>query len=252
MPIKHIKPRSRGRRDIIVVDYKKHLTTGTPEKKLTKSVHNESGRNNQGIITTRHHGGKNKRRYRFVDFKRDIFEIPAVVKTVEYDPNRTAFISLVVYADGRKTYILAPKEIKVGDKIISSNVADIKIGNCMRIKNIPEGTFVHNVELTPGRGGQLARSAGTSAQILGKDETEKFTIVKLSSGESRKVPNDSLATIGIVSNEDHNIINLGKAGNSRHRGIKPTVRGSAMNPCDHPHGGGEGRQGVGRPAPLTP
>jgi large subunit ribosomal protein L2 len=252
MATKLIKPRSRGKRNIIVIDYKKHLTTDTPNKQLSKSIHNESGRNNQGKITTRHRGGKNKRKYRNIDYKRNVFDIPAIVKTVEYDPNRTSFISLIVYANGAKSYIIAPKDIKVGETIINSNVADIKIGNCMRVGNIPEGIFVHNVELVPGQGGKLARSAGSSVQVLGKDETGKYTVLKLSSGETRKVPNDALATIGIVSNEDHNIINLGKAGKSRYLGIKPTVRGSAMNPCDHPHGGGEGRQGVGHDAPRTP
>jgi large subunit ribosomal protein L2 len=252
MSIRTIKPHSHGNRTIIVIDYKKHLTTDKRTKSLSSSVHNDSGRNNQGKITVRHHGGKNKRSYRQIDFKRNIYDIPAIVKTVEYDPNRTCFISLIVYANGLKTYIIAPKDIKVGDKIMTAPTTDIKVGNCMKIGNMPEGTFVHNVELTPGAGGILARSAGSSVQVLGKDESGHFTVLKLSSGETRKAHNDCLATIGIVSNEDHNIINLGKAGKSRYLGIKPTVRGSAMNPCDHPHGGGEGRQGVGRDAPRTP
>jgi large subunit ribosomal protein L2 len=252
MSIKTIKPRSNGKRSIVLVDYKKHLTQSRPEKSLVKNIHNHCGRNNQGKITVRQQAGGNKRKYRNIDFKRNVFDIPATVKTIEYDPNRTSFVCLIVYANGAKSYIIAPKDIKIGDKIINSNVADIKIGNCMRVGNIPEGTFVHNVELIPGNGGILARGAGTSVQVLGKDETGKFTVLKLASGETRKTPNDSLATIGLVSNEDHNIINLGKAGKSRHLGIKPTVRGSAMNPIDHPHGGGEGRQGVGRDAPRSP
>jgi large subunit ribosomal protein L2 len=252
MAIKTIVPRSRGKRKIILIDYKKHLTTDTSEKSLRHSIHNGAGRNNQGQITIRFRGGKNKRQYRLVDFKRDIIDIPATVKTVEYDPNRTAFISLIVYANGKKAYILSPRDIKIGDQIISSDLTDVKIGNCMKIKNIPEGTLVHNIEFIPGAGAQIARSAGCSAQVLGKDETGEFTIVKLSSKEVRKIPNDARATIGSVSNEDHNIINLGKAGKNRYLGRKPSVRGSAMNPNDHPHGGGEGRQGVGRDAPRTP
>jgi large subunit ribosomal protein L2 len=252
MPIKTLRPRSSGRRNIITIDYKKHLTVDKPHKQLTKSIHNESGRSNTGKIAVRHKGGRNKRRYREIDFKRNIFDIPAVIKTIEYDPNRTCFISLVVYKNGKKSYILSPKDIKIGDVVVSSKTADIKTGNTLPIGLIPEGTFVHNVELTPNHGGQLARSAGASVQVLGKDETGEYTVIKLNSGETRKIFNACLATIGLVSNEDHGIINLGKAGKSRHLGIKPTVRGSAMNPNDHPHGGGEGRQGVGRPAPLSP
>jgi large subunit ribosomal protein L2 len=253
MAIKTIKPRSSGKRSVVLVNYKKHLTNGVrPTKNLIKNIHNQSGRNNQGKITVRQQAGGNQRKYRDIDFKRKVFNIPAVVKTIEYDPNRTSFICLIAYANGLKSYIIAPKDIKVGDTIINADVADIKIGNCMKVGNIPEGTFVHNVELIPGNGGILARGAGTSVQVLGKDETGKFTVLKLASGETRKTPNDSLATIGLVSNEDHNIINLGKAGKSRHLGIKPTVRGSAMNPIDHPHGGGEGRQGIGRDAPRSP
>jgi large subunit ribosomal protein L2 len=252
MAIKTIVARSRGRHTTILVDYKQHLTTDQPTKSLTKSIHNQSGRNNRGVITTRHKGGKHKRQYRIVDFKRDLIDIKAVVKTIEYDPNRTAFISLIIYANGIKSYILAPQGIKVGDEVISSDKADIKLGNCLRIKNIPEGTFIHNIEIVPNKGGQLVRSAGTAAQVLGKDETGNYIIVKLSSSEVRKIPNDAKATIGAVSNESHNLINLGKAGRSRYLGIRPTVRGSAMNPNDHPHGGGEGRQPVGYDAPRTP
>jgi large subunit ribosomal protein L2 len=253
MSIKTIKPHSHGNRSIIVIDYKKHLSGHKRTKHLTHSLQNRSGRNNQGKTTVFHRGGKNKRAFREIDFKRNEFKnVPAVVKTIEYDPNRTCFISLLVYENGKKTYILTPKDIKIGDKVMTNDTTDIKIGNCMKVGNMPEGTFVHNVELTSGHGGQLGRSAGTMIQVLGKDETGRYTVLKLSSGETRKVFNDCFATIGIVSNEDHNLVNLGKAGKSRYIGVKPTVRGSAMNPVDHPHGGGEGRQGVGRPAPLSP
>jgi len=252
MAIRTITPRSSGRRKIILIDYKKHLTTDTPTKSLSHRTQNQSGRNNRGVITTRHRGGKNQRKYREVDFKRNMFDIPGVVKTIEYDPNRSCFISLVDYVNGKKSYIIAPKDIKVGDKIINSAICDIKVGNCLMIGNVPDGTFIHNVELVPGAGGKLARSAGSSVQVLGKDETGQFVVIKLNSSETRKVPKACLCTIGTVSNEDHNIINLGKAGKSRKLGWKPTVRGSAMNPCDHPHGGGEGRQGAGMDAPRTP
>ncbi|MDR3330247.1 MAG: 50S ribosomal protein L2 [Mycoplasmataceae bacterium] len=251
MAVKYIKARSRGKRTTILVDYKKHLTTDIPEKSLTRHIQNQSGRNNRGVITTRHQGGKHKRQYRLIDFLRSN-PLKATIKTIEYDPNRTAFISLIVYENGEKSYIIAPQGIKVGDEIISGEKVDIKVGNAMLIKNIPEGTFIHNVELMPHKGAQMIRSAGSSAQVLGKDETGTYTIVKLSSGEVRKVLNDCRATIGAVSNENHNLINLGKAGRSRHMGIRPTVRGSAMNPNDHPHGGGEGRQPVGYDAPRTP
>lgn len=253
MPVKRVKARSSGIRQTVIIDYKKVLTTSTPEKSLIVSMKNNSGRNNQGKITVRHHGGGYKKKYRIIDFKRDKINKVATVKTIEYDPNRTSFISLVVYEDGEKRYIIAPKDIKVGDKILSSNKQiDIKVGNALPISMIPEGTFIHNIELYPGKGGQMIRSAGSSAQILGKDETGKFMLVKLSSGEVRKIPNDCMATIGIVSNEDHNLVVIGKAGKNRHKGIRPTVRGSAMNPNDHPHGGGEGRSPVGNDAPRTP
>ncbi len=252
MPIKQKKLRSSGKRTVISIDYAKELTTSTPHKSLTKVIHNQAGRNNQGKITTRHHGGAHKRKYREIDFKRNKDEIIATIKTIEYDPNRTAFISLVCYADGTKKYILAPNGIKVGDKIVSGENVDIKTGNCLPIGNIPEGTFIHNIELTPKHGAQMVRSAGASAQILGRDETGKYTIVKLASGEVRKLFSNCRATVGIVSNVDHNLVNLGKAGRSRNMGIRPTVRGSAMNPNDHPHGGGEGRQPVGKDAPRTP
>ena len=252
MSLKYRKPRSSGKRTYVTIDYKKELTTGKPLKALTRSIHNEAGRNARGIITTRHHGGGHKRRFREIDFRRDKDKIEAVVKTIEYDPNRTAFISLVCYKDGTKKYILAPHDLKVGQTIVSGPNVDIKTGNCLEIQNIPEGTFVHNIELNPGQGAKLIRSAGSNAQVLGKDESGNFMLVKLSSGEVRKIKNQCRATIGIISNIDHNIINLGKAGISRHLGIRPTVRGSAMNPNDHPHGGGEGRQPVGRDAPRTP
>lgn len=253
MPTKRVKSRSSGIRQTVVIDYKKVLTTSTPEKSLTVAVKKNSGRNNQGKITVRHHGGGYKKKYRIIDFKRDKINKVATVKTIEYDPNRTSFISLVAYEDGEKRYIITPKDLKVGQKILSSNKQiDIKVGNALPISLIPEGTFVHNIELIPGKGGQMIRSAGTSAQILGKDETGKYMVVKLSSGEVRKVLNDCMATIGIVSNEDHNLVVIGKAGKSRHMGIRPTVRGSAMNPNDHPHGGGEGRSPVGMDAPRTP
>jgi large subunit ribosomal protein L2 len=251
MAIKYVKARSKGKHTSVLIDYRQHLTTDQPEKSLIKHIHNQSGRNNRGVITMRHQGGRQKRQYRLVDFIR-ANPAKAVVKTVEYDPNRTAFISLIVYETGEKSYIIAPQGIKIGDEIISGDKVDIKVGNAMLIKNIPEGTFIHNIELSPHKGGQLARSAGNSAQVLGKDETGTYTIVKLASGEVRKILNDCRATIGSVSNESHNLINLGKAGRSRHLGIRPTVRGSAMNPNDHPHGGGEGRQPVGYDAPRTP
>ncbi len=254
MAIKSIKTRSKGKRTSILIDYKKVLSSNTnkPHKALTKSIQNQSGRNNRGIITTRHQGGGHKRKFREIDFKRNKDGIKATIQTIEYDPNRTAFISLVCYEDGTKKYILAPRDIKVGDKIISGNKCDIKTGNCMLLANIPDGAFVHNVELVPGHGGQIARSAGSFAQVSGKDETGAYKILRLSSGEFRKIPNECRATIGIVSNEDHNLVNLGKAGRSRHMGIRPTVRGTVMNPNDHPHGGGEGRQSIGYDAPRTP
>lgn len=253
MPIKRVKARSSGIRQTIVIDYKKSLTTSSPEKSLLRTLKKHSGRNNEGKITVRHHGGGTRKKYRIIDFKRDKLNKVAVVKTIEYDPNRTAFISLVSYEDGEKRYIIAPKDLKVGDKILSSDqLIDIRIGNALPIQFIPEGTFVHNIELMPGKGGQMIRSAGTSAQILGKDETGKYTIIKLSSGEVRKILNSCMATVGVVSNGDHNLVVIGKAGTNRHRGIRPTVRGSVMNPNDHPHGGGEGRSSIGHDAPRTP
>ena len=253
MAVKRIKARSSGKRQTVMIDYKSVLTTNKPEKSLLVDLVSKSGRNNQGKITVRHQGGGHKRKYRLIDFKRNKDGIVATVKSVEYDPNRTSFISLVSYADGEKRYIIAPKGIKVGDKIVSGKEnVDIIVGNTTILANIPEGTLVHNVELIPGHGGQLARSAGAFIQILGSDDTGNYVVCKLMSGEVRKIRKECRATIGIVSNEDHNLVNLGKAGRSRHMGIRPTVRGSAMNPNDHPHGGGEGRQPIGKDAPRSP
>lgn len=256
MAVKKIVNRSNsGIHHATVVDYKKHLT---PDVKLVKSLiakkNKLGGRNNQGKITVRHHGGGHKRKYRIIDFKRNLYDNKiGTVKTIEYDPNRSSFISLVTYENGAKTYILTPNDIKVNDKIISSDKAvDIKVGNCMPLEFIPEGTMVHNIEFTPKRGGQVARSAGAYGQILGLDETGKYVILKLISGETRKFLKQCRATVGVVSNLDHNLVVIGKAGRNRHKGIRPTVRGSAMNPNDHPHGGGEGRSPVGRDAPRTP
>jgi large subunit ribosomal protein L2 len=226
------------------------ITTSTPEKSLLVTLAKSGGRNNQGVITCRHIGGGHKRKYRIIDFKRNKDNIPGIVKTIEYDPNRNANICLVAYLDGEKRYILAPKDIKVGYKVISGEVVDIMPGNAMCLKNIPEGTFIHNVELEPGRGGQLCRAAGTAAQILGTEG--KYVTLRLASGEMRKILGECRATVGSVGNEDWNLINKGKAGKGRWLGVRPTVRGSAMNPVDHPHGGGEGKSPVGRDAPRTP
>lgn len=253
MAVKRIKARSSGKRQTVIIDYKKELTTSTPEKSLLVTLKKNSGRNNQGKITIRHHGGGHKRKYRLIDFKRNIDDIPATIKSIEYDPNRTSFISLVVYANGLKKYIITPKGVKVGDKVISGNKnIDIIPGNATILANIPEGTLVHNVELIPGHGAQIARSAGSYVQILGWDDSGNYVICKLMSGEVRKIAKECRATIGVVSNEDHNLVNLGKAGRTRHLGVRPTVRGSAMNPNDHPHGGGEGRQPIGKDAPRSP
>jgi large subunit ribosomal protein L2 len=226
------------------------ITTSTPEKSLLVTLSKSGGRNNQGVITCRHIGGGHKRKYRIIDFKRNKDNIPAVVKTIEYDPNRNANICLLAYADGEKRYILAPKDIKVGNKVVSGDQVDIVTGNCLKLKNIPEGTFIHNLELTPGKGGQLCRAAGASAQTLGVDG--KYVSVRLASGEMRKILGECRATIGVVGNEDFNLVNKGKAGKTRWAGVRPTVRGSVMNPNDHPHGGGEGKSPVGRDAPRTP
>ena len=250
MAIKSYKPTTNGRRNMTVLVYKNEITCDTPEKSLLQPLKGKGGRNNLGRITVRHKGGAEKRKYRVIDFLRNKDNIPGTFKTVEYDPNRSANIALVVYADGEKRYIIAPKGIKVGTQIFSGKDVDIKVGNALPLENIPVGTTIHNVELHPGAGAQLVRSAGTSAQILGREG--KYVLIRLASGEVRKVLGACRATIGEVGNADHMNVNIGKAGRTRHMGIKPTVRGSVMNPNDHPHGGGEGRTPVGRKAPLTP
>ena len=249
MAIKKYKPTTPGRRGMSTL-VNEEITISTPERSLLAPLNSKGGLNNNGRITTRHQGGGHKRKYRIIDFKRNKDNIPATVATIEYDPNRSANIALLNYADGEKRYIIAPKGLKVGNKVVSGVEADIKVGNACEMRNIPEGTFVHNVELTPGKGGQLARSAGCSAQILGSEG--RYVTVRLSSGEVRKILNNCRATIGIVGNEDYSLVNIGKAGRSRWMGIRPTVRGSVMNPCDHPHGGGEGRTPIGRKSPMTP
>ena len=249
MAIKKYKPTSAGRRNMTTID-NSGLTKKKPEKSLTVHIQKTGGRNNMGLITCRHIGGGSKKKYRVIDFKRNKDSIPAKVQAIEYDPNRTCNIALLAYADGEKRYIIAPKGLEVGATVISGPEADIIVGNCLPLKNIPEGTFIHNIELKPGAGGQLIRSAGTSAQVLGKED--KYITIRLASGEVRKVLAACRATIGQVGNEDHGLVNYGKAGTSRHKGIRPTVRGSVMNPVDHPHGGGEGKSPVGRDAPRTP
>ena len=249
MAIRTYKPTSAGRRAMTSLTYDE-ITTNKPEKSLLVNLTKTGGRNNTGMITCRHIGGGNKRHYRLIDFKRNKDEIVGKVATIEYDPNRSSNIALINYADGEKRYILAPKGLKVGMQIVSGEKVDIKVGNALPLANIPEGTFVHNIELKPGCGGQLIRSAGVSAQVLGKEE--KYVIVRLASGEVRKILATCRATIGTVGNEDHGLVNIGKAGRNRHKGIRPTVRGSVMNPNDHPHGGGEGKCPVGRDAPRTP
>ena len=250
MAIKSYKPMTNGTRGMTKLDYSEEITKTTPEKSLVVTLKKKGGRNNQGKITVRHRGGGAKRKYRIIDFKRDKDGVVGTVSSIEYDPNRSANIALIKYADGEKRYIIAPKGIKVGDKIESGANADIKVGNALPLENIPEGTVVHNVELKAGKGGELARSAGSSVQILGREG--KYTLIRLTSGEVRKVLSTCRATIGEVGNADHELVNLGKAGRKRHMGIKPTVRGSVMNPNDHPHGGGEGRTSIGRKAPMTP
>ncbi|UOR10607.1 50S ribosomal protein L2 [Halobacillus amylolyticus] len=249
MAIKKFRPITNGRRHMSVSDFAE-ITTDKPERSLLAPLHKRGGRNNQGRLTVRHQGGGHKRHYRIIDFKRDKDGIPGRVATIEYDPNRSANIALINYVDGEKRYILAPKGLKVGNEIISGEGSDIKPGNALRLKDIPVGTVVHNVELKPGRGGQLVRSAGASAQILGREE--KYTLVRLASGEVRLVLSTCRATIGQVGNLEHELISVGKAGRSRWQGKRPTVRGSVMNPNDHPHGGGEGRAPIGRPSPVSP
>ena len=249
MAIRNYKPTTNARRGMSTL-INDEITAKTPEKSLLAPLSKRAGRNNQGKITVRHQGGGEKRKYRIIDFKRNKFDIEGTVATIEYDPNRTANIALINYVDGEKRYIIAPKGLKVGMKIISSENADIKVGNALPLAKIPEGTVIHNVELQPGKGGELARSAGSSAQILGREG--KYVLVRLSSGEVRRVLGTCMATIGEVGNEDYSLVKLGKAGRKRHMGIRPTVRGSVMNPNDHPHGGGEGKAPVGRSGPMTP
>ncbi len=249
MAIKVYKPTTNGRRNMSTIDYTQ-LSKVAPERSLLEPLKKTSGRNSYGRITVRHHGGGNRQKYRVIDFKRNKVDVPATVLTLEYDPNRSAFIALIQYEDGVKNYIIAPSGLKVGDTVVSGAAADIKVGNALPLMNIPTGTFVHNVELYPGRGGQLARSAGNAAQLMAKEG--KYALLRLPSGELRNVPAECMATIGTVSNEDHLNVKVGKAGRTRHMGVRPTVRGSVMNPCDHPHGGGEGKSPIGRPGPVTP
>ena len=249
MAIKVYKPTTNGRRNMSTTDYSS-LSKVEPCRSLLEPLKKTSGRNSYGRITVRHHGGGNRKKYRVIDFKRQKLNVAAEVLTIEYDPNRSAFIALIQYEDGEKSYILAPAGLQVGDKVIAGEAADIKVGNALPLSSIPTGTFIHNVELYPGRGGQLARAAGNAAQLMAKEG--KYALLRLPSGELRNVPIQCMATIGTVSNEDHINVKIGKAGRTRHMGIRPTVRGSVMNPCDHPHGGGEGKSPIGRPGPVTP
>ena len=249
MGIKVYKAITNGRRNMTSLDFAE-ITTNKPEKSLLAPLPKKAGRNNQGKITVRHHGGGHKKQYRIIDFKRNKDNVPAKVATVEYDPNRSANIALLHYVDGEKRYILAPKEIEVGQIVVSGEEVDIKVGNAMPLANIPVGTLIHNIELKPGKGGQLVRSAGASAQVLGKEG--KYVLVRLKSGEVRMILATCRATIGEVGNEQHGLVNIGKAGRTRWLGKRPTVRGSVMNPNDHPHGGGEGRTSIGRKSPMSP
>ena len=249
MAIKNYKPTTPGLRKMSTLA-NDEITKSTPTKSLVVTRKNNAGRNNQGRITVRHQGGGVKRKYRIIDFKRNKLNVPGTVASIEYDPNRTANIALINYADGEKRYIIAPKDLKVGDSIMAGESADIKVGNALPIMSIPVGTVIHCIELRPGKGAELARSAGASAQILGREQD--YVLVRLSSGEQRKVLGTCMATVGTVGNEDASLVKIGKAGRKRHMGIRPTVRGSAMNPNDHPHGGGEGRAPVGRKSPMTP
>ena len=249
MAIKKYKPTTNGRRNMTSSDFAE-ITTSTPEKSLLQPLKNNAGRNNNGRITVRHQGGGHKRQYRVIDFKRNKDNVAAVVKTIEYDPNRSANIALVHYEDGVKAYILAPKGLEVGMRLVSGPEADIKVGNALPLENIPVGTVIHNIEMKPGKGGQLIRSAGTSAQVLGKEG--KYVLIRLNSGEVRMILATCRATIGSVGNEQHELINIGKAGRSRWMRKRPTVRGSVMKPNDHPHGGGEGKTPIGRKAPVSP
>ena len=249
MSIKVYKPTSNSRRNMSVIDYSE-LSKVAPERSLLEPLKNKSGRNNYGRITVRHRGGANRRKYRVIDFKRSKFDVPAEVVSLEYDPNRSAHIALIKYEDGVKSYILAPAGLKVGDKVMAGPEADIKPGNALPLVNIPTGTVIHNVELYPGRGGQLARAAGNAAQLMAKEG--EYALLRLPSGELRKVPANCMATVGQVGNLDHENVKIGNAGRKRHMGWRPTVRGSVMNPNDHPHGGGEGKSPIGRPGPVTP
>ena len=249
MGIKTYNPYTPSRRNMSGYDFEE-ITASTPEKSLTTSLKKHAGRNAQGKITVRHHGGGSRRKYRIIDFKRNKYGIPATVKSIEYDPNRTANIALICYADGEKKYILAPVGLKVGQTVMNGAEAEIKVGNCMELKDMPVGTQIHNIEMYPGHGGQLVRAAGVSAQLMAKEG--KYAIIRMPSGEMRMVPIVCRASIGQVGNTEHNLVNIGKAGRKRHMGIRPTVRGSVMNPNDHPHGGGEGKAPVGRPGPCTP
>lgn len=249
MAIKAYKPTTPGMRDMTVTDFSS-LSKVDPEKSLLAPLKKHSGRNSYGRITVRHKGGGNRRKYRIIDFKRDKVDMPAEVLTLEYDPNRSAHIALLRYEDGEKRYIIAPNGLKVGDTVMAGPHADIKPGNALPMQNIPVGTFIHNVELYPGKGAQLARSAGIMAQLMAKEGA--LALIRLPSGELRNVPVNCMATIGQVGNVDHENVKIGKAGRKRHMGVRPTVRGSVMNPCDHPHGGGEGKSPIGRPSPVTP
>ena len=249
MGIKTYNPYTPSRRNMSGYDFEE-ITASTPEKSLTTSLKKHAGRNAQGKITVRHHGGGSRRKYRIIDFKRNKDGIPATAKSIEYDPNRTANIALICYADGEKKYILAPVGLKVGQTVMNGAEAEIKVGNCMELKDMPVGTQIHNIEMYPGHGGQLVRAAGVSAQLMAKEG--KYAIMRMPSGEMRMVPIVCRASIGQVGNTEHNLVNIGKAGRKRHMGIRPTVRGSVMNPNDHPHGGGEVKAPVGRPGPCTP
>ena len=249
MAIKFYKPTTNGRRNMSVTDYSQ-LSKVEPERSLLESLKKNSGRNSYGRITVRHRGGGHRRKYRIIDFKRQREGIEATVLTIEYDPNRSAFIALIQYEDGQKSYIVAPHGLAVGDKVVSGVGSDIKPGNAMPLSSIPTGTFIHNIELYPGKGAQLAKAAGVQAQLMAKENG--LALLRLPSGELRNVPDKCMATIGQVSNIDHENVKIGKAGRKRHMGWRPTVRGSVMNPCDHPHGGGEGKSPIGRPGPVTP
>lgn len=249
MGIKKFNPYTPSRRHMTMSDFAE-ITTDKPEKSLVVSLSKNAGRNNQGKITVRHKGGGSRRKYRIIDFKRKKDGVPAIVKTIEYDPNRTANIALISYADGEKAYILAPVGLKVGQKVMNGSQAEVRVGNCLPLQDIPVGTQIHNIELYPGKGGQMVRAAGNSAQLMAKEG--KYATLRLPSGEMRMVPIICRASIGQVGNIDHELINIGKAGRKRNMGIRPTVRGSVMNPNDHPHGGGEGKTGIGRTGPVTP